>query len=159
MAMAFAVAIPLAIFLSAYTKEAAAKKLTEVVATSTVAVATTTPQEVKLVVVPTKIEWTRERIIEEIRATFPEAPNTAVAIADCESSFKMVQSHHIQPYGREESFGIFQIHARAHHGNAVRLGYGDYQTDPGDNIKMARHIYDSAGKRFTPWTCYTKGMI
>jgi len=62
----------------------------------------------------------------------------------------------MQPYGREESFGIFQIHARAWESEAVRIGLGGYKTDIEQNIKMARHIYDSGGKSWRPWTCYTQ---
>ena len=76
----------------------------------------------------------------------------AIAVAGCESGFKMIQSHHIQPYGREESFGIFQIHARAWDGEAQRLGLGDYRTDVEQNIQMARHVYEQSGWR--AWTCY-----
>lgn len=106
-----------------------------------------------------KVDWTRERIEEEIRNTFPEAPNTAVAIAKCESGLKAdIQSHHVLNGEREQSFGVFQVHSPSWHRLAMKLGYEDYRTDPGDNIKMARYIYDNAGKSFRDWTCYTKGM-
>ena len=62
----------------------------------------------------------------------------------------MVQSRHMQPYGREESFGIFQIHARAWDGVAKELGL-DYINNVRDNIKMARYIYDQVG--WGAWTC------
>ena len=46
------------------------------------------------VLIEVKIEWNRARIEERIREVFPEAPNTAVAIAKCESGLvKDVQSH------------------------------------------------------------------
>jgi len=115
------------------------------------------PKEIQIRIVTT---WTKERIEEEIRATFPEAPNTAVAIAKCESGLvQNVQSAHQLSYGREESFGLMQIHARDWDDDAQRLGYVNYKTDVRENLKMARYIYDQAGKRFTPWSCYTKHMI
>lgn len=63
----------------------------------------------------------------------------------------MVQSNHIQPYGREESYGIFQIHARAWEATAQQLGYGDYKTNVESNILMARYIYEVSG--WGAWTC------
>jgi hypothetical protein len=62
----------------------------------------------------------------------------------------MVQSNHIQPYGREESYGVFQIHARAWDTKAKELGL-DYINSVRDNIKMARYVYDISG--WTAWTC------
>ncbi len=36
-------------------------------------------------------------------------------IANCESEFNpRQQSHFIQPYGREQSYGLFQIHTKVH---------------------------------------------
>ena len=126
-----------------------------------VAEASSTPQEVRLVVV---VDWTRERIIEEIYKVFPENGNLAVRVADCESGLQAdIQSNHVLNYGREESFGIFQIHAKDHQETAERLGLYNYKTDPGENIALARHIYDDAkarkGDGWIPWTCYTKKMI
>jgi len=95
-----------------------------------------------------------------VRRTFPERPHTAIAIAACESGFETdIQSKHIQPYGREESFGLFQIHARVWHQTALDIGLPDYKTDPEQNAAMARHIYEAAGNSFQPWTCYSKNMI
>lgn len=111
------------------------------------------------VLIEVKIEWNRARIEERIREVFPEAPNTAVAIAKCESGLvKDVQSHHVRNGIREPSYGIFQIHSPSWHKRAIALGYEDYKTDPGDNIKMARYIYDNAGKSFKDWSCYTQGI-
>jgi soluble lytic murein transglycosylase-like protein len=116
------------------------------------------PREVRIEV---KINWTRERIEREIRETFPESPETALKIAKCESGFDPdIQSHHIGKDGKQEpSYGIFQIHSPSWHARAKKLGLEDYRTDPGDNIKMARHIFDGAGKKWTDWSCYTKRMI
>ena len=65
----------------------------------------------------------------------------------------MVQSNHMQPYGREESFGVFQIHARAWHHVAEDLGL-DYINNVRDNIKMARYVYEESG--WGAWTCYNQ---
>lgn len=116
--------------------------------------------EPEIVMIEVEIEWTRERIIKEIVETFPESHDTAIAIALCESGLRAdVQSGHTWQGERERSFGIFQIHSDSWHATAMRLGYEDYRTDPGDNIKMARYIYDNAGKRWSDWSCYTKKMI
>lgn len=111
------------------------------------------------VLIRVEVDWTRERIEEEIRSTFPETPNTAVAIAICESGLvKDIQSHHILNGSREKSFGIFQIYSPVWHNKAIALGYENYRTDPAHNIKMARYIYDNAGQTWKDWSCYTKGM-
>lgn len=62
----------------------------------------------------------------------------------------MVQSNHMQPYGREESYGVFQIHARAWDSQAKDLGL-DYINNVRDNLAMARHVYETSG--FGAWTC------
>lgn len=112
------------------------------------------------------IDWTEERIEKEIRDTFPEDAETAIKVARCENGWSEkrgykadIQSGHVLSYGQEQSFGIFQIHAPDWHKTALRLGYDNYQTDPGDNIKMARYIYDNAGKKWRDWTCFSKKMI
>lgn len=115
------------------------------------------PREVRIEV---KIDWTTERIEKEIRDTFPEDPDTAVKIAKCESGLHPdIQSRHVLYYGQEKSFGLFQIHKPDWHTTALRLGYDNYQTEVQDNIKMARYIYEHAGKKWTDWSCYNKGMI
>ena len=86
-----------------------------------------------------------------ITDAFPDQPRTAYLVAQCESGLKMVQSNHIQPYGREESFGIFQIHARAWDKVAQSMGL-DYKNNVRDNIEMAKYIYQQSG--WKAWTCY-----
>lgn len=118
--------------------------------------------EPQKVLIEVRIDWTKERIEEEIRRVFPEMPDIAVAVARCESGLVAdVQARATLSYGREQSFGIFQIHARDHHKTAVRLELGDYKTDPADNIAMARHIYDNriahGGYPFQDWSCYKNG--
>lgn len=60
-------------------------------------------------------------------------------------------------YGREQSFGLFQIHAKVWDDRAHELGYPNYKDTVEDNLAMARHIYDNQG--WQPWTCYTNNMI
>jgi len=113
------------------------------------------PKEVLL-----EVTYTQDDIIRKIKETFPEDSETAVKIAKCESGLRIVvQSQHTLSYGQERSFGLFQIHALDWQHAAERLGLEDYRTDINDNLALARHIYEVAGKRWTPWSCYTKGMI
>lgn len=115
------------------------------------------PREVQIRIV---VDWTPERIEQGIRETFPEDPETAVKIARCESGLVPdIQSHHTVNGVREASFGIFQIHAPSWHSVAMKLGHTNYQSEVEDNLAMARHIYDSAGKSWKDWSCYTKKMI
>lgn len=118
---------------------------------------TTEPVPVPVIV---RINWTPERIEQEIRKTFPETPDLAVRVARCESGLVAdIQSQHTLSYGQERSFGIFQVHEPDWGKTAARLGFENWRTDPGENIKLARYIYEQAGKRWTPWSCYTKKMI
>ncbi len=81
-----------------------------------------------------------------LRSYFHDIP-IMVEIARCESEFENVQSNNTLSYGREKSFGFFQIHAPNWHDIAVRLGLPDYQTDAMQNVLMARHILDVQGFR------------
>ena len=93
-----------------------------------------------------------------IQETFPEDPDTAVAIAKCESGLDAkIQSYHQLSYGREESFGVFQIHSPHWNDKALELGYTNYKTDVEDNLLMARYIYEQMG--WSAWSCFTKNMI
>lgn len=117
-----------------------------------IAVAEVPKQEVMI-----EVMYSKDGIERLIRETFHEAPNTAVAIAKCESGLDAdIQSHHTLTYGREQSYGVFQIHAKDHDRTATRLGFEDYKTQVEDNIQMARHLYDSRGN-FKDWTCYNTG--
>lgn len=113
------------------------------------------PQEVLVEVI-----YTKEDIIQKIKETFPESPETAVAVAKCESHLIVdIQSHHILNGSRERSFGIFQIFAPVWHERAMTLGYTNYQTEVEDNILMARYIFEQAGNSWQPWSCFSKKMI
>jgi hypothetical protein len=113
------------------------------------------PREVRI-----EVNWTKETIEQEIKNTFPEDPEIAVKIAKCESGLiPDIQSQHTLSYGQERSYGIFQIHAPDWNTRAIELGFEDYKTDVKDNLKMARYIYESSGKKWTAWSCYTKRMI
>lgn len=107
-----------------------------------------------------EVIYTEEDIIRKIKEAFPEDSETAVKIARCESHLVIdIQSHHVLNGQREQSFGIFQIHSPSWDKVAKKLGYEDYRTDLGDNLAMARYIYDNAGKSWRDWSCYTKKMI
>jgi hypothetical protein len=127
------------------------------------AIQTVYAEEKKIVVEPEvvliEIAWGEESIIKKIKNTFPEDPETAVKIARCESGLKMIQSNHLHNGVQEPSYGIFQIHKPSWERKAKELGYWNYQTDVEENIKMARYIYDNAGKTWKDWSCYTKKMI
>jgi len=104
------------------------------------------PKEVKI-----ELTYTRERIIELIKETFPEAPNTAVAIAKCESGLVPDQVGKTTP-----DYGVMQINAPSWDKKAHKLGYKNYRKDVRENLKMARYVYDGSGN-FTPWVCYNTG--
>lgn len=118
----------------------------------------TVSAEPKKVQVEVVIDWTRERIEKEIRKTFHETPNTAVAVATEEGGLHKVRQSDIYKNGvREPSFCTFQIHEPTWGKEAKRLGYGDYKTNPAHCIAMARHIYDTAGQSWSDWSAYNNG--
>lgn len=118
--------------------------------------ASTTPQVVQIEVV---YNWDDKAVVERfIRTTFPEEPNTAVAVATEEGGlWKERQSDYHKNGVREPSFCTFQIHEPSWMREAKRLGYEDYKTNPKSCILMARHIYDTTGKNFNQWSAYTSG--
>lgn len=106
----------------------------------------TKPKEVRIEVV---YDWSEEKIVEEIRNTFVETPNTAVAVARCESGLD------IDVIGPTSDYGLMQIHAPTWHDVAIELGYTDYKTNPIENLQMARYIYEQSG--WNAWVCYKNG--
>lgn len=112
----------------------------------------------KEVRIEVRVNWTQERIEQEIRSVFPNDPDVAVRVAKCESGLDAdIQSHHQLSYGRERSFGVFQIHEPDWGKKAIELGFDEWKTNPAHNIAMARYIYNQAGG-WSPWTCYKKKM-
>jgi len=107
------------------------------------------PREVRIEV---RVNWTEERIEQEIRSVFHEDPDIAVRIAKCESGLR------IDAKGPTQDYGLMQIHAPFWDAVARELGYHNYRTEVQDNLKMARYIYDNAGKKWTDWVCYNKKM-
>lgn len=113
----------------------------------------------KEVRIEVRVDWTRERIEQEIRTVFPNDPDVAVRIAHCESGLDAdIQSHHQLSYGRERSFGVFQLHEPDWGKKAIALGFDKWKTNPADNIAMARYIYEQSGNKWSAWTCYNKKM-
>ena len=65
-----------------------------------------------------KTKWVKSDVIEMLAYKAIKndiSPRYLIALANCESGASTtIQSRHMQPYGREQSFGLFQIHTRAH---------------------------------------------
>ena len=89
-----------------------------------------------------------------IRETFPEDPNTAVAIATCESGLK---PHAYNPTNNNGSTdgGLWQINS-VHDKTLEQMGLDKY--DPEDATVFARHLYEANGG-WQDWVCYTHKMI
>lgn len=106
------------------------------------------PKEVLIEVRKTPIEWNKERIVQEIRETFPEQPDLMVKVAQCESGLIPTAK------GPTHDGGIFQIHVPSHKDNLVGVDI----FDPADNIAFARKLYDQGGLQ--PWSaskhCWNK---
>lgn len=83
-----------------------------------------------------------QTIEEKIRATFPESPDRAVAIAKCESGLnpKAVSPTH--------DSGLMQLND-VHDTRLKELGLDKFDVD--DNLTFARILYDERG--WKPWAC------
>jgi len=105
------------------------------------------------VLIEVEIDWTKERIIKEIRDTFPENPNTFVNIAKCESNF--LPSAHNPTNGSHDG-GIYQISQKYHGKELKEMGLDPYKVE--DNLKFARLLYEEQG--LAPWVwskhCWNK---
>lgn len=115
------------------------------------------PKEVQIEVL---IDWTPERIEEEVRKTFPEAPERALTVFMCESGKdtdrdgkKELQPEAVSP---THDYGIAQINRATWHTTALEIGLTEYQTDVQQNLQMARYVYEDAGNSFSPWVCDRK---
>lgn len=117
------------------------------------------PQEVQIEVA---INWTQERIEQEIRATFPEDPVVAVAVAKAESELaywkENPEAHTNKKTGNVicyGSFGLMQI------GCVHNMQDTEALKDVQFNLKKARAIYDDSMRRkgngWLPWGAYTDG--
>ncbi len=85
-----------------------------------------------------------------IRETWPEDPNTAVAVAMAESGLKPYALNAQDSHrGCKGSYGIFQVGC-LHESDPSQL------YDVEHNIKRARQIYDDAGG-WSPWGAHTNG--
>lgn len=98
--------------------------------------------------------WTvKANILSEIRKTFPEDPDTAIAIAYCESGLKPTAHNPHNRNGTTDG-GLWQINS-VHDKRLKQLGLNKY--DPEDATKFARMLYDERGG-WGDWVCHTKGM-
>ena len=94
-------------------------------------------------IIPQKVDG--DVVASLIRKTFPECPEMALKVAECESSMdsQRIGDTHMKFY----SYGLFQINTTWHkYSKEVLL-------DPVENIKIARKIYDESGGNWNRWTC------
>lgn len=112
------------------------------------------PEE-QVVLIEVVYDWTEERIEQEIRATFPEEPNTAVAVAWAESELKYWAENPEMHRGCRGSFGLMQVACVHNKQNPQAL------KDIQFNLKKARAVYDESkartGNGWLPWGAYTDG--
>lgn len=93
---------------------------------------------------------TPKTIEEKIRATFPEDPDTAIAIAKCESGMNPKAFNGNNSNGSIDS-GLMQI-------NSVHGVSKHMLMDVDVNLAVARVVYERAGNSFNPWVCYKKSI-
>lgn len=97
----------------------------------------------KEVMIEVRIDWTEERIIEEINNVFPDAP-IMVEVAKCESSLR---PDAYNGTNNSHDKGLFQISTKYHGAKVKELGLDMY--DVKDNLAFARILYDEKG--LGPW--------
>lgn len=83
---------------------------------------------------------------DKIRATFPEDPDTAVAIAKCESTMNPKAFNGKNTNGSWDA-GLFQI-------NSVHKYSKEHLFDVDNNLRAARKLYERQG--WNPWVCLYK---
>lgn len=107
------------------------------------------PREVMIEV---RIDWTEERIIEEINKVFPDAP-IMIKVAKCESSLKPSAYN---PTNSSHDKGIFQISEKYHGERIKELGLDMYGVI--DNLHFARLLYNEQGLKPWIWSkpCWNK---
>lgn len=88
-----------------------------------------------------------------IREHFPEDPQTAIAIAFCESGLNP-NAYNGSNYDGSTDGGLWQINS-VHDKRLQQLGLDKY--DPEDATKFARMLYDER-KGYGDWVCYNKQM-
>jgi len=107
---------------------------------------------VEPVLIEEEIDWTPERVKEEVLKVFPDAP-VMVRVAFCESSFL---PHAYNPTNESHDGGVFQISEKYHGERMDELGLDPY--DVRDNLAYARVLYNESGLQ--PWSaskrCWTK---
>lgn len=112
-----------------------------------VAIATTTPSTIYLEAPSQPVEVID--VEQMVRQTFPEDPDTAVAIAFAESSLNLEAVNPEQHEGCKGSIGLMQIACIHYEGDTDDL------KNPVLNLKIARKLYEKEGWR--PWGAYTNG--
>ena len=87
-------------------------------------------------------------MVSLIRTTFPEDPQTAVAVANCESG---LNANAYNPNNKDGSTdgGLWQINS-THNKRLEQLGLDKF--DPEDATEFARLLYEESG--WMPWVCY-----
>ena len=99
------------------------------------------------ILIEARTTWTSDRIEKEIRDTFPEDPDVAVAIAWAESELKKDAYNPERHKGCSGSIGIMQIACVHHRNNPEEL------KDIKFNLKKAREVYEERG--WKAWGSYT----
>ena len=114
------------------------------------------------VLIEVKIEWTKERIEQEIRTaankygvSYEKMYNTV----KCESNFNpKIQSQHILSYGQEQSWGVAQFHIPAKNRNAEgKVITKEMALDPIQALDAMAYHFSKGNAR--AWTCYRKLYI
>lgn len=110
------------------------------------------PEEPKPVLIEIRINWTEERIIQEINTVFGDNP-IMVRIAKCESTLMHEKNGEVvRGIVDPDDTGLMQINKRYHGKEAEKLGL-DLE-DIQDNLAYAKHLFNREGT--TPWNSSRK---
>lgn len=140
--------------------------------------ATFTKTEIEEVIKEVEVDRTftteKQQIIAQIVEVFGDDAPRAIAVAKAESGFKPGTENRgragtLSPtYKGECSIGIYQINLASDGCQGTKVHWSKVPGEtmeekiawlkiPKNNIKIAKQIYDAAGKSFSPWGAYSSG--
>jgi len=104
------------------------------------------PSGEKIVLIESKVDWTPQRIEQEINKVFPDAP-IMVAVANCEGVRKGVLVSDAYNSKTGDS-GVLQVNEYFHKKRYEKMGLDMMKVR--DNLAYGRILYDERG--LTPWS-------
>jgi len=115
------------------------------------------PEEPQKVLIEVKIDWTKERIEQEIRTAsdkYGVSYDKMYHTIKCESGFNIkIRSQHFLSYGQEDSWGLAQFHLPSRNRDASgTIITRDMALDPVQALDAMAFHFSKGNAR--AWTCH-----